>query len=97
MTELRTVRATSPADLLALVPTFLGFHPADSVVLVTLGSAPSPVHARVDLPADEGEVAELAAHLAGVAGRNGVGAVALVVYTDDAAWPRRWSTPWWRR
>ena len=84
MTELRTIRATSPADLLALVPTFLGFHPSDSVVLVTLGSAPSPVHARVDLPVDEGEAAALAGHLAGVAGRNGVGAAALVVYTDDA-------------
>ena len=83
MTELRTIRATSPADLLALVPTFLGFHPSDSVVLVTLGSAPSPVHARVDLPVDGGEAAALAEHLAGVAGRNGVGAAALVVYTDD--------------
>ena len=85
MTELRTVRATSPADLLALVPTFLGFHPSDSVVLVTVGSAPSPVHARVDLPVDSGEAAALAEHLAGVADRNGVGAVALVVYTDDVA------------
>ena len=85
MTELRTVRATSPADLLALVPTFLGFHPADSVVLVTLGSAPSPVHARVDLPVDPRDAEGLAAHLAGVVDRNGVGAVALLLYTDDAA------------
>jgi len=85
MTELRTVRATGPADLLALVPTFLGFHPADSVVLVTLGSAPSPVHARVDLPVDPEDAAGLAAHLAGVVDRNGVGAVALLLYTDDAA------------
>jgi hypothetical protein len=85
MTELRTVRATGPADLLALVPTFLGFHPADSVVLVTLGSAPSPVHARVDLPVDPRDAAGLAAHLAGVVDRNGVGAVALLLYTDDAA------------
>ena len=85
MTELRTVRATGPADLLALVPTFLGFHPADSVVLVTLGSAPSPVHARVDLPVDPRDAEGLAAHLAGVVDRNGVGAVALLLYTDDAA------------
>lgn len=85
MTELRTVRATGPADLLALVPTFLGFHPADSVVLVTLGSAPSPVHARVDLPVDPADAEGLAAHLAGVVDRNGVGAVALLLYTDDAA------------
>ncbi len=33
MTDLPTVRATGPADLLALVPGFLGFHPEDSVVL----------------------------------------------------------------
>jgi len=85
MTELRTVRATSPADLLALVPTFLGFHPADSVVLVTLGSAPSPVHARVDLPVGVRDAEALAAHLAGVVDRNGVSAVALLLYTDDAA------------
>lgn len=84
MTELRTVRATGPADLLALVPTLLGFHPADSVVLVTLGSAPSPVHARVDLPVDMQDAEALAAHLAGVVDRNGVGAVALLLYTDDA-------------
>ena len=57
-------------------------------MLVTLGSAPSPVHARVDLPVDAGEAAALAEHLAGVAGRNGVGAAALVVYTDDVGLAR---------
>ena len=41
-----------PADLLALVPGLLGFHPEDSVVLLTVGDARQPFHARVDLPDD---------------------------------------------
>ncbi len=83
MTAIRTVRATGPGDLLALVPSLLGFHPEDSVVLVTLGDARQPFHARVDLPTSAEEVHLLAGHLAGVAERGGVTRAALVVYTDD--------------
>ena len=85
MTDLPTVRATGPADLLALVPTFLGFHPEDSVVLVTVGAARQAFHARVDLPADHVGIEELTAHLTRVAVHGGVRTVALVVYSDDAA------------
>ena len=52
MTRPATLRAKNPADLLAMVPYLLGFHPEDSVVLVSLGAAGTPVHARQDLPAD---------------------------------------------
>ena len=45
-------RATSPADLLALVPGVLGFHPQDSLVLVSLGG--TGFSARVDLPSFDG-------------------------------------------
>jgi hypothetical protein len=41
MTQLRTFRATGPADLLALVPGLLGFHPEDSAVLMTVGAGAS--------------------------------------------------------
>jgi hypothetical protein len=88
MTAIRTVRATGPADLLALVPSLLGFHPEDSVVLMTLGDARQPFHARVDLPTDAEEVHQLAGHLAGVAERGGVTTAAVVVYTDDGCLAR---------
>jgi hypothetical protein len=81
----KTIRATGPADLLGLVPSLLGFHPEESVVLVTVGDARQPFHARVDLPTDAEQVDELAAYLAQVAERSGVARVAIVLYTDDAA------------
>jgi hypothetical protein len=83
MSEIRTLRATCPEDLLALVPTLLGFHPEESVVLLTIGAATHPFHARVDLPRGSDVVAELATYLADVAARNGVRRVAVVVYGGD--------------
>ncbi len=78
------LRARGPADLLALVPRLLGFHPEQSVVLLTVGDARTPFHARVDLPADPVAAEELSGHLARVAARNGVTRAAIVVYTEDA-------------
>jgi hypothetical protein len=83
MRDQPTVRATGPADLLALVPGFLGFHPEDSVVVMTIGAASQPFHARVDLPGDPVAVEDLAAYLAEVAARNGVVRAALLLYTHD--------------
>ena len=85
MTDLPTVRATGPADLLALVPGFLGFHPEDSVVLITVGDARQPFHARVDLPGDPVGLEELTTYLTRVAVRGGVRTIAVVVYSDDHA------------
>ena len=88
MTEIQpgpaAVHASGPTDLLALVPGFLGFHPTDSVVLLTLGDAPTPFHARVDLPADPVTLEELTDYLARVAHRHGARTLAVLVYTDDA-------------
>ncbi len=78
-------RAHSPADLLALVPTFFGFHPEDSLVLITLGDAGQPFHARVDLPTDPVQIDDLADHLAAVAGRHCAERLVAVAYSDDAA------------
>jgi hypothetical protein len=85
MTARHTIRATGPGDLLGLVPSLLGFHPADSVVLLTVGDARQPFHARVDLPRDAEEVDALASYLTTVAERSGVRRVAIVLYTDDAS------------
>jgi hypothetical protein len=78
------VHASGPTDLLALVPGFLGFHPTDSVVLLTLGDAPTPFHARVDLPDGPVALEELTDYLARVAERHGARTLAVLVYTDDA-------------
>lgn len=80
MTEIRTVRAQSPTDLVAVAPTVLGFHPRDSLVLLSVGGA--GMHARVDLP-DEADVTAVAAHLEGVVGARGVERVALLGYCDE--------------
>jgi hypothetical protein len=85
MTKSRRMRIQTPVDLLALVPCLFGFHPEDSLVLVTDSTARQPVNVRVDLPVDDDEIDELVAHLADVVGRNGVRLVTVVCYTDDAA------------
>lgn len=75
--------ARSPVDLVAVVPYLLGFHPADSVVLLTFGPGEA-FHARVDLPPGPAGQREVAAMLAGVAGQHRVGRAALLLYTDEA-------------
>ena len=85
MTETKTLRIKNPGDLLAAVPGFLGFHPRDSVVLLTTGAARNPFHARVDLPDDIDEVDDLVAHLVRVSRRAGTDQVAVVIYTADRA------------
>ena len=44
-----TLTARGPEDLLAAVPVVLGFHPRDSLVMLTF-DAPHSFHARVGLP-----------------------------------------------
>jgi uncharacterized protein DUF4192 len=78
------LRVRGPVDLLAVVPRMLGFHPDGSVVMLTLGSAAEPFHARVDLPTDPVGIEAVAGQLAGVAVRHAVEQVALVLYTPDA-------------
>jgi hypothetical protein len=83
MSENRTLHASGPADLLALVPRLIGFHPEDSVVVLTVGPAGEPFHARVDLPPDPRGLADLADYLVEVAVRHRVSRLAAVVYTDE--------------
>jgi hypothetical protein len=83
MPTTRTFTVRTPDDLLALAPWVLGFHPEDSLVLMTVGGPEDRFHARVDLPADDVAIADLSELLAGAARRNGVDRVVLVVYGDD--------------
>jgi hypothetical protein len=78
-----TPRIASPGDLLALVPTVLGFHPEDSLVLVVTSGEVGALHARVDLPDDEEGVALVVQHLLHAVTRAQARQVALVAYSDD--------------
>jgi hypothetical protein len=83
-TDTEPLRARSPADLLALVPSLFGFHPADSLVMLTVGDSGTPFHARVDLPTDPVGVELVGAQLAESVRRNGATRVVAVAYTGDA-------------
>ncbi|MGK5737761.1 DUF4192 domain-containing protein [Micromonospora sp. URMC 103] len=74
----------SPADLLAAVPYLLGFHPADSVVVVALRGRRIVFAARADLPAPPEDPAHPARHLAGVVHRQRVDAATVVGYGPAA-------------
>jgi hypothetical protein len=78
-----TFTARSSADLVALVPQVLGFHPRDSVVLMTFGRTDN-FQARVDLPAGEDDQLAVVAMLAEVITRHRARQVALLLYTEDA-------------
>jgi Domain of unknown function (DUF4192) len=76
-------RIRSEADVLALVPYTLGFHPVDSLVLVTLDGRRRPFQARIDLPDDLDELPVISQHLVQAALRNGAERALVIVYTDD--------------
>ena len=75
--------ARTPLDLIALVPVVLGFHPEDSVVLLTFGPPGGAFHARVDLPPDRAGQHEVVDVLAAAVAANGVRRAAALLYTDD--------------
>jgi hypothetical protein len=77
-----TFTARSSEDLVALAPQVLGFHPEDSVVLMTFGTGEN-FHARVDLPEGEDDQLAVVDMLGAVVARHRVSQVALLLYTDD--------------
>jgi len=77
MTTKLTLR--SPADLLAAVPYLLGFHPADSVVLVALRGKRVIFQGRVDIP-DADDLDGLVPYLAEIAARQNPTGVTLIGY-----------------
>ena len=78
-----TLRIKSPADLLALVPSVLGFHPDESIVLVVTAGEAGQLHARLDLPRDEEEVVETVRVLRNAVSRAEARQVALIAYCVD--------------
>jgi hypothetical protein len=78
----------TPADLLAAVPYLLGFHPADSVVVLGLSRGRVVFSARADLPAptDPPDDADAVAdQLGAVLARQGVQVAFIVGYGPAAA------------
>jgi Domain of unknown function (DUF4192) len=76
---------TSPSDLLALVPTALGFHPEHSLVLVVTAGDVGQMHARVDLPHDdeEDETAEVLDIVLAAVRKAKAHQVVVIAYCDD--------------
>lgn len=81
--ETETFRLRDEVDLLALVAVTLGFHPADSLVLVCLDREGRTFQARCDLAPDVGGVRAVVDPLVQAARRNGGDVAFLVSYTDD--------------
>lgn len=84
----RTYTARTPADLLAMAPYLLGFHPEDSLVVLTFGvpggSFPGNFAARVDLATEPADQQQVAAEVLAAVLRNEVPRVALICYSHDA-------------
>jgi hypothetical protein len=76
-----TVRSES--DVLAMIPVALGFHPRDSLVMVSLGAGGRPLHARTDLPDEADDVGPTVDQLVDAAVRNRGRQALLVAYSAD--------------
>ncbi|HSX66967.1 DUF4192 family protein, partial [Nocardioides sp.] len=76
-------KARTPEDLLAVVPAVLGFHPEESLVMLTFGGRRS-FHARVDLPEEPGHVGAVVDMLLTPALRQRPDTVLFVAYSTDA-------------
>jgi hypothetical protein len=77
-----TFRARCTDDLVAMAPIAIGFHPAQSIVMLTFGG-PQPFHARVDLPDHPDDVGPVVATLLAPARRHRVESAAFLLYTPD--------------
>lgn len=88
-TQTQTLTIRTPADLVALAPIVLGFEPTESVVLETFGDTTGTFHARVDLPDEDEEQADVAELLVDAARRNEVKQTAVLVYSKDPERARR--------
>ncbi|MFC4106566.1 DUF4192 domain-containing protein [Micromonospora zhanjiangensis] len=81
-TDRTTLAVRSPADLIAAVPFLLGFHPADSVVVVALRGKRVVFAARADLPepGDRAGADTAAGYLADVIGLQRADAALVLGY-----------------
>lgn len=74
----------TPDDALAAVPYLLGFHPADSLVVLGFDGPENTCAVRVDLPPDPSHVPVMAEQIATVVGRNGFRSALVVGYGPSA-------------
>ncbi|MFG1697110.1 DUF4192 domain-containing protein [Nonomuraea sp. NPDC049309] len=75
-----TITIRKLADVVAIVPFLLGFHPSRSLVAVAIDDAKVKGAIRLDLTQDPAEMAERTAHLAKVLARNDLRRALLVGY-----------------
>jgi Domain of unknown function (DUF4192) len=79
-----TLRLQSPADVVCAIPYLIGFHPADSIVVLACDGARGAYAVRLDLTASEA----LLEHIAGLIAGRGPEAVILAGYgTADQVTP----------
>lgn len=76
--------ARDAGDLVALPPLVLGFHPEESVVMLTFTPSGRSFHARIDLPRSREHQREVARILVQAARTNGVRQAAVLLYTGEA-------------
>jgi hypothetical protein len=85
MTPERSVQVGSPAALLSVVPYLIGFHPADSIVVVAMRGRKVRFAARHDLPARDASAPEAqaeAGYLAAVVARQDVDRTRIIGYGE---------------
>jgi hypothetical protein len=88
--RIHRLRAESPADLLALIPYLLGYHPTESLVMSVVHDRAIALSVRVDLCGDPGRTAD---RFAGIASSHGADGVLLVAYSADAVLADRYLQP----
>lgn len=76
--------ARNAVDLIALAPQLLGFHPRESVVLMTFGPPGRSFHARIDLPEDAKGRAEVTRLLVEATTRHHLDRAAVLLFSARA-------------
>lgn len=74
------LRATGPLDLIACVPPILGFHPEESIVMLTTAGA--SFHARLDIPGARRDWEDAATALLSPCRQHGVQGVVLLLFSN---------------
>jgi hypothetical protein len=77
-----TLTARSPEDLMAVVPAVLGFHPEESLVMLTFGKG-GGFHARIDLPTVPDDLSDVCLALMQPALHQEVEKVIFIAYSAD--------------
>lgn len=84
------LRASGSAEFLRIVPALAGFTPRQSIVLLPFRDSRTYGAMRLDLPGPDLSLEDYADAAVGLVARvEGTDAVAVVVYTDEAAHPTR--------